>query len=1033
MKVTHTNKGAAFFAMLALAIAAFGFFASTAQADPVLYGYWTFDSDTAEGGIIKESSGYQAEGVHDGTLVGSGITFNAISGEPGNHLNSGNYISFTSDSYAYINNSRESDSNYKNTFDPAGKTFSISAWVKGLPDGNWEPYIAKNGEGGYGWQLRRRETGNTPTFTYRISGGDDDPAVNIPGVNAALDDGNWHNLIAVYGGTYRELYMDGQLVTRIVDTATSAGGQGEPVVFSGRYTGGNYTGFANISLDDVAIYSGTLRNNQISYLNGGGDPTKLAAAEANTINISMATGGNCDKNTIVKRSGKTTHTWLDGETTFYGSAGYLTTNLPVGSAGLNGSFTVSAWINMDDINGDQAIMGNTTWGTNNQSLHLVVANGKPILGLYNNDLTANQTLEPNQWYYLTFQYDADAQTQRIFLNGEQIAERTGAAAFAGGKTLEIGRMKETGNSYFRGRMKDIAITDAALSASEIQSMMNADRGSIRVEDFSLGKNTDEWYSGGGSTFGVLYSYEGKNSLHTYYGSSQDGTAANVYGQGNSDANTTVLWGPQFTVADNLPDDAVITYAVAGSPNALTLDSRSSGGAGVALWDLTTGDFVRDSSGAIISGHGNGTATWLTNSFSLKGLEGHNLMLVAADRHTSSWGWIAVTDITADITQVSPIANAAQHHLVLNDFNFDKAGDFNGLYEIDSEGNKLNTVTNFQNGYLGASTRINYYVDESGLAAGKGFLSSSDSSGSETATGRLRSDPFLVQGDILEFLISGGSADLHFDLIDADSGEVYFTTTGENYNGFRYDFWNLKDIQDKSVYIQVTDAKTASWAHLELDQIRQIKFAPTEADVEASKNVIKSANLEVNKGLPGFNAEVYNLEGTGIDSLDALANYITGGAEPDDKLYQFYLSNFRAQNAGIDAYTTLNIESAGQYTLAVSNDEPIRITLNGETIFESERTDGLEFIPLTLSETGQYALDILYLNESGDGASLYAAQGAYDALDSAFSALNGFNGFGGEYIHGYADYFVQSNDVPEPSTWALLVLGAVGMLYFRKRK
>ena len=64
---------------LALAIAAFGFFASTAQAEPVVYGYWTFDSDTTEGGIIKESSGYQAEGFHDGTLVGSGITFNSIS------------------------------------------------------------------------------------------------------------------------------------------------------------------------------------------------------------------------------------------------------------------------------------------------------------------------------------------------------------------------------------------------------------------------------------------------------------------------------------------------------------------------------------------------------------------------------------------------------------------------------------------------------------------------------------------------------------------------------------------------------------------------------------------------------------------------------------------------------------------------------------------------------------------------------------------------------------------------------------------
>ena len=652
------------------------------------------------------------------------------------------------------------------------------------------------------------------------------------------------------------------------------------------------------------------------------------------------------------------------------------------------------------------------------------------MGFYNNDLkAADTTLNPNQWYYLTFQYDADAQAQRIFLNGEQVAERTGVSAFAGGKTLEIGRMKETGNSYFRGKMKGIAITDAALSKAEIQAQMNADRGSIRVEDFSMGKNTDEWYSGGGSTLGVLASYEGKNCLHTYFGI-QDGSPSTVYSQGNNDGNTTAIWGPQFTVADELPDDAAITFSVAGSSAGLNFNSRSSGGAGVLFYDLTTGDFVKDSSGNYYFAHGTNNANWNAKSFSLKGLEGHNLMIVALDRQTNGYGWVGITDLTADTTQVSNIADAAQHHLVLNNFNFDKAGDFNGMYEIDSEGNKLNTVSNFQNGYLGPSTRIDFYVDESGLAAGKGFLSSSDSSNSEPATGRLRSAPFLVQGDILEFLISGGSADLHFDLIDADSGEVYFTTTGENVNQFRYDFWNLKDIQDKSVYIQVTDAKTASWAHLELDQIRQIKFAPTEAEVAASEKVLQSANLEVKKNLPGYNAEVYSLDGTDIDSLDALANYITGGAEPDDMMYRFNLSNFRVNNVGIDAHSTLDVESSGQYTLAVSNDEPIRITLNGDIVCESEGTNGLEVIPLTLSETGQYALDILYLNESGDGASLYAAEGAFDAWNSAFALLNGF---GDGYMNSFASYFVGSSEVPEPSTWALLILGAAGLLYWRKRK
>ncbi|MBQ3351343.1 MAG: PEP-CTERM sorting domain-containing protein [Thermoguttaceae bacterium] len=1038
MKLTHKINGAALSGIFAAAIMTFGIFASTAQADPVLQGYWTFDADTVDSGIIVESSGYQAAGTHDGLIKGTGVTYKAVSGEAGNHLSSGNYITFSGNTYAVIQNSSTKaalDSpSYLTSYDFHGGAFTISAWVKGLPDGNWEPYISKYGENSYGYQLRRQSSNTYPTFTYRRSDGDDDPAPNIAGAYTNLNDSQWHHLVGVFGGTYRELYMDGQLITRITDSAASAGGEGEPLVFSGRYNAksGAYESFANISLDDVAIYSGALRNNQITYLNNGGDPTNLVAAEKSTINISM-TSGKGDKSTQVSFSGKTSHSWLDGEAIFDGGPGYLTTNLPVGSAGFNGSFTASAWIYMNTVEGDQAIFGNSTQA-NNAGLHLMVRSGQPHLGFYDNDLRASQTLEANQWYYLTFQYDADSKTQRIFLNGEQIATRTASSGFTGTKNLDIGKTFDSSPSYFNGRMKDISITDGVLSADEIQAKMNANRGSVRVEDFSMGKNTDEWYAGGGSTYGVACSYQSKYCLHTYYNIA-DGSKSTVYGQGDNDGNTTALWGPQFTVADELPDDAAIAFTVAGSSTALNFNSRSSGGAGVALWDLTTGDFVRDSSGNIISKTGNNTATWFDASIPLKGLEGHNLMVVAMDRQTNGYGWIGLTNLTADTKQVSNIADAAQHHLVLNNFNFDTAGDFNGMYEIDASGAKLDSVTHFTNGSRNGSAATNWFVDESGtISAGtKGFLSTGTAAyGEEQTTGVLRSDPFLVQGDIMEFLIAGGNNinNKHIDLIDADTEQVYFSATGNNINNFQYDFWNLKDIQGKSVYLKIVDADGGtSWSHLELDQIRQVKFAPTEVEVAASENVLKSANLDVKKNLPGYNAEVYYLDGTDIDSLDALANYITGGAEPDNKLYRYDLRDFKPENAGIDAFTTLNVESSGLYTLAIANDEPIRISLNGDTIFESEGTDGLQFIPLTLSETGQYALDILYLNTSGDGASIYAAEGAFDAWGNAFSLLNGF---GGGYIHGYADYFVQSNEIPEPSTWALLILGAMGLFLIRKK-
>ncbi len=1029
-------------------IAALALFAQSVQAEPVLRGYWTFDGDSVESGTITESAGYVAAGTHDGILVNNtsvveeqtvnGISFSPIAGESGNHLSSGNYISFTNDSYAIIQNTATtadlSSPNYLDTYDFAGASYTISAWVKGMPNDNWEPYLAKNGEGGYGWQLRRQGGNTYPTFTYRISGGDDDPVPNVAGYNN-INDGEWHNLVAVYGGTYRELYMDGQIIMRIPDTATSAGGQGEPLVFSGRYTGGAYTGFANISLDDVAIYSGALRNDQVAYISNGGDPTQISTVEAGTktINIGLNSMVGSDGVTYTA-TGNISRNWLDEDMHFDGSS-YLRTNLPVGSAGMNGSFTASAWVKLegDSLAGDKSIFGNNATG-NGLGLHLIVRDAHPHMGFYGNDLQAsNVTLTTGEWYYLTWQYDADNQTQKIYLGGEEIASRTGAAAFAGTNYLDIGT--SMGGGYLNGNVKGISITDGVLTSEQIQAQMNAPA-APHVENFDWGNNTNEWYNGGGASLGNLHDYGTHKALSMYH-APDDAAEKTIYEQANSDVTTGMLWGPTFTVASDAPADSVFSVDVVGGNAALDVTSRGSGGAGVALWDLTTGDYVRDADNNILYGNGNSSDTPKHTDISLDGRQGHNLVVVAIDRSTGGWGWAGPSQLTVDANQVSAIADAAQHHIVLNDFNFDTAGEFSGMYEIDADGNRLPSVTNFTNGNRGNGAVTNFYVVESKAFdnGNLGFLSTgSVNGGEESSVGVLRSDPFLVQGDIMEFYVSGGNniANKHMDLIDADSGEVYRSATGNDTNDFKYDFWSLKGLEGKSVYIQVVDSDGGtSWSHLELDQIRQVKFAPTAAEVQAANTSLKSRNLPYYEVEPGFNADSYNLDGTGVTTLDELANYITGGAEPTNKDIQLVLDNYKADEGapvGVNVLSVLNVESSGMYTLAVGNDEPYKLTLNGATVFESEGSADLEFIPLLLSEVGQYALNMLYLDQSDEGASLYLAEGGYDAWNSAFSLLAGY---GDGYVLAYAQN-VDPNKIPEPSTWALLILGAAGLLYWRKK-
>ena len=55
---------------------------------------------------------------------------------------------------------------------------SVACWVKGWPDGGWEPFVSKRGEGGQGWQLRRQGGGNNACFTLRGPGNDDNPGRN---------------------------------------------------------------------------------------------------------------------------------------------------------------------------------------------------------------------------------------------------------------------------------------------------------------------------------------------------------------------------------------------------------------------------------------------------------------------------------------------------------------------------------------------------------------------------------------------------------------------------------------------------------------------------------------------------------------------------------------------------------------------------------------------------------------------------------------------------------------------------------------
>lgn len=244
-----------------------------------LVGHWTFDDET-----LDESSGFQADGVHDGVAIG---TIGYTSDTPGG----GFALDMTAagDSYVQVLNSNmivggstgmgEQNVTYQTTFDPPelGNGFSIAFWGRGTPD-RWAPFVSKNGEGngrGFGYQVRRRSSDLRTTFTLRATDGADDPVFdNTDTLNddPAVDD-EWHHYTATWTAGEngeRNYYIDGILVGTVSDfVETNVDADGNPIApdnvwasarnefltFGGRDSEGEFIDAGALCMDDVRIYN----------------------------------------------------------------------------------------------------------------------------------------------------------------------------------------------------------------------------------------------------------------------------------------------------------------------------------------------------------------------------------------------------------------------------------------------------------------------------------------------------------------------------------------------------------------------------------------------------------------------------------------------------------------------------------------------------------------------------------------------------------------------------------------------------------
>ena len=216
-----------------------------------LLGEWLFDD-----GNLNDTSGNDYHGATNGAAY---VT----------ETNSGTGKAINLNGNKYVN----VDDGQGQTVFGGGTKFSISAWVKEEPDGDWEPWISKRGEGGRGWQLRKRVANEITFTTHGPGGGDGNFRKTATG--PVVNDNEWHHLVAVHGhdGGKQRIYLDGALFHEQTHSGY-INATGSQLVFGARDNSDNAGNAINIGnhsntyLDDIRYYNRALTENEVAVMGG---------------------------------------------------------------------------------------------------------------------------------------------------------------------------------------------------------------------------------------------------------------------------------------------------------------------------------------------------------------------------------------------------------------------------------------------------------------------------------------------------------------------------------------------------------------------------------------------------------------------------------------------------------------------------------------------------------------------------------------------------------------------------------------------
>ncbi|MDD4869665.1 MAG: LamG domain-containing protein [Kiritimatiellae bacterium] len=479
------------------------------SADPFGMNLWHLDEASWLGGgsiVIDSRGGMNGNPYGNANTVPS----TAVGSYCGSFGGSGAYLDLTT-----INLSGE---------------FSINLWFNTINISNRMVLLSSDNGGGTYFTIEVNGNGSATTIGKAALTVFNGSTVYTALANReALNDGKWHNLVAVRAGSQIHIYIDGER-EGTANIGAGYGSLGNKTVYAGARPRGSPDLFYNGLIDEVAVWSRSLTEAEIGNNYAGGfrtqgtgeyiSETVDASDQAIWQTLSWVTDGPYSKplsggdltlvglwhmeeagSPITNSVGINDGTFAGGVTAgtsgrfgkcldFNGTLGFVSIAGPAVNLEPP-NITVEAWINADDAV-NRPIFDKSDGGANGYVIGLDVS-GKPYFKVGATVCTGYLPVRVGKWTHIAGCFDSVSSRLRLYIDGE-LAGITDPVAVSpvSGQPAIIGR-DALATGYFDGKIDEVAVHNRVLLGEEILDHYRS--GAVTLKFQARSSTTDPTFTG----------------------------------------------------------------------------------------------------------------------------------------------------------------------------------------------------------------------------------------------------------------------------------------------------------------------------------------------------------------------------------------------------------------------------------------------------------------------------------------------------------------------------------------------------------